>query len=69
LIWDDRSARREEHPNCLNHLTDATLYAWRYCYAYLSEIQPPKPKPKHPRRNFRGRVPLRVEFEMGAASG
>jgi hypothetical protein len=45
LIWDDRSAKREEHPNCPNHLTDATLYAWRYCYAYLSEIPPPKPKP------------------------
>ena len=28
LIWDDRAAKREEHPNCPNHLTDATLYAW-----------------------------------------
>jgi len=45
LIWDDRSAKREEHPNCPNHLTDATLYAWRFCYAYLREIPPPKPKP------------------------
>src|SRR6266852_4951920 len=45
LIWDDRSAKREEHPGCSNHLTDATLYAWRYCYAYLSEAPPPRPKP------------------------
>src|SRR5438132_365931 len=45
LIWDERSAKREEHPNCPDHLTDATLYAWRYCYAYLSEIPPPKPQP------------------------
>ncbi len=45
LVWDERSAKREEHPNCANHLTDATLYAWRYCYAYLSEapVEPPKP--------------------------
>lgn len=46
MIWDDRSAKREEHPNCPNHLTDTTLYAWRFCYAYLSEIQPPKPNTK-----------------------
>jgi hypothetical protein len=45
LIWDERSARREEHPGCPNHLTDATLYAWRYCYSYLSEAPPPAPKP------------------------
>ena len=36
LIWDPRSTKREEHPACNNHCTDATLYAWRHCYAYLS---------------------------------
>jgi hypothetical protein len=45
LIWDERSAKREEHPNCPNHVADATLYAWRYCYAYLSETPPPRPQP------------------------
>lgn len=34
LIWDDRTTKREEHPSCPNHLADATLYAWRYCYNY-----------------------------------
>lgn len=40
LIWNDRSLRREEHPNCDNHLCDAALYAWRFCYQFLSQ----KPK-------------------------
>lgn len=35
LIWDDRSEKKQEHPNCENHLADATLYAWRYCYQYV----------------------------------
>jgi PBSX family phage terminase large subunit len=34
LIWDD-SERRREHPACENHLSDAALYAYRYCYQYL----------------------------------
>jgi hypothetical protein len=46
LIWDDRSEKRkEEHPKCANHCTDATLYAWRYCYQYLSSEPPPPPPP------------------------
>lgn len=36
LIWDDKSTKRQEHPNCDNHLTDAALYAWRSCYNYLN---------------------------------
>ena len=42
LIWDDRATKKQEHPNCENHCADATLYAWRYCYQYVS--RPPKPK-------------------------
>jgi len=42
LIWDDKSKKKQEHPNCENHLADATLYAWRYCYQYV--WQPEKPK-------------------------
>jgi hypothetical protein len=36
LIWDDKSLKRQEHPNCANHLTDAALYAWRFCYQFLA---------------------------------
>lgn len=43
LIWNDKSLKREEHPNCENHLTDAALYAWRFCYQFLSQM--PKDKP------------------------
>lgn len=42
LIWDDKSLKKQEHPNCANHLTDAALYAWRFCYQFLSK------KPKQP---------------------
>lgn len=36
LIWDDRSTtKREEHPACANHLSDAILYIWRNQYQYL----------------------------------
>lgn len=35
LIWDPKAAKREEHPSCANHLADAHLYAWRYCYQYF----------------------------------
>lgn len=36
LIWDERSDKRQEHPACDNHLSDAALYSWRECYQYLS---------------------------------
>lgn len=45
LIWvvdgDKIAFPRKENPNCHNHLTDAALYAWRYCYQFLSS--PAKP--------------------------
>lgn len=44
LIWNDRSSRREEHPSCPNHLCDSTLYAWRYCYQYMSKAPLIKPR-------------------------
>lgn len=37
LIWDDKSLKKQEHPNCANHLCDAALYAWRFCYQFLSK--------------------------------
>lgn len=45
LVWKEKGLKREENPACDNHLADATLYAWRFCYQYLSEAAP-KPPPK-----------------------
>lgn len=42
LIWDEKAAKRTEHPACDNHLADAALYAWRYAYSYLAEAAPEK---------------------------
>lgn len=46
LIWktigDKIVIPREEHPGLPNHISDAALYAWRYCYQYLSTA-PKKP--------------------------
>lgn len=48
LVWDEKkmlAGKKEENAACPNHLSDATLYAWRYCYTYLSERFNPKPPP------------------------
>lgn len=41
LVWkttgDQIDLPKKEHPSLPNHLCDAFLYAWRYCYAYMSE--------------------------------
>src|SRR5574340_651308 len=44
LVWADKDTKREEHPACPNHATDAALYLWRYTYAYASRpvTAPPK---------------------------
>ncbi len=44
LVWRDKGVKREENPACDNHLSDACLYAWRFCYQYLSQ-PPAKPLP------------------------
>ena len=36
LIGDKVAYPRKENDSCDNHLTDATLYAWRFCYQFLS---------------------------------
>ena len=36
LMWKDLNKEKEDD-RCQNHLADATLYAWRYCYHYLWE--------------------------------
>lgn len=41
LVWkttgDVIDLPRKEHPSLPNHLCDAMLYSWRYCYQYMSE--------------------------------
>lgn len=37
-----RQGRLKEDPSCSNHLTDALLYLWRYCFHYWSEHEAPK---------------------------
>jgi hypothetical protein len=47
LVWklkDDKVViPKQENPACDNHLADACLYVWRYCYQYLSVAPVPKP--------------------------
>lgn len=52
LIWKTRpdGLKRIEHPNCPNHLTDAALYAWRFCYQYASQL--PKQKPVYGSKEY-----------------
>jgi hypothetical protein len=40
LIWDSESDRREEDSRYPNHLSDAALYAWRFCYNYAHQHRP-----------------------------
>lgn len=37
LPWYMRNNRREEHPSFPNHLTDSSLYAYRFAYHYRSK--------------------------------
>lgn len=40
LIWDEKKKREGkyvEHSACENHVSDATLYGWRACLAFLEE--------------------------------
>ena len=47
LVWkttgDTIDLPRKEHPSLPNHLCDAMLYAWRYCYAYMAEAITKRP--------------------------
>lgn len=61
LIWDDRAKNRSEHPNCDNHLADATLYAWRYIYSYLCEEAPKKPTPEEAIEQWMNKQVAKVE--------
>ena len=42
LVWNDKTAKREEHPACPNHAADSFLYGWRYCYGYMNKPLPVK---------------------------
>ena len=41
LMWKDLNKEKEDD-RCQNHLSDATLYIWRYCYHYLWEPVAPE---------------------------
>ena len=61
LVWDERALDRgkyTEHPSCDNHLADAFLYAWRWCYQYSS-----KPKMQTPARGTEAEVEAFWEHE------
>ena len=45
LIWDTESDKRVEDGRYPNHLADACLYAWRYCYNYLAVEKEQKANP------------------------
>lgn len=40
LIWDTEKNQRIEDSRYENHLADAALYAWRYCYNYVQQEKP-----------------------------
>lgn len=45
LVYDERKlveGKYVEHPACANHLSDATLYGWRYCYNFIKNVKPVK---------------------------
>jgi hypothetical protein len=48
LIWKTKADKlvlpKVENPNCPNHLSDACLYAWRYCFNYYGSKPIEKPK-------------------------
>ena len=48
LIWKTKADQlvlpKVENPNCPNHLADACLYAWRYCFNYYGQLPPEKLK-------------------------
>lgn len=52
LVWKMKNEKpvlpKVENPSCDNHLADAALYAWRFCYQYLSEMPEKKPTPGTP---------------------
>ena len=37
LVWDPKIAKPTELARCKNHLSDSTLYAWRFARHYLAE--------------------------------
>jgi PBSX family phage terminase large subunit len=40
LVWDERALEKGkfvEHPSLPNHMCDAMLYAWRWCYQFSSK--------------------------------
>lgn len=57
LVWktigDKICLPREEHAGLPNHISDAYLYAWRFCYQFLSKPQKPKVDLRNPKEYLR----------------
>lgn len=63
LIWDEKAKKKQEHPNCPNHLCDSFLYAYRYSYHYLG-----KPPIKEPAKDSLEAIEAFWEREAGLAA-
>lgn len=49
LVWKD-DMREVEDARCQNHLSDATLYAWRHIYSYCTTPEPEPPPQIHEKK-------------------
>ncbi len=79
LVWeldgDKVSIPRKENPACANHLCDATLYAWRSTYAFLSTQAKPKVNLKdraqfiaHTEKLMEQQLQKQIDYEESEAS-
>lgn len=80
LIWatdgDKIVVPRKENPNCANHLADAALYAWRFCYQYLStafkdpiNLKKPNAWRDHSEKLMNERLEQQIQHEQAAERG
>lgn len=77
LIWtmvgDTIAIPRKENANCSNHITDAALYAWRFCYQFLSEpakpqvdLRDPAQYISHTQKLMEERLQAQIDHEQAA---
>ena len=75
LIWvvkdDTILFPRKENANCANHLCDAWLYAWRYCYPFMAEpmrreidLRDPQQYLEHTQKLMNDRLEHQIEAEQ-----
>lgn len=77
LIWqtegDKIALPRREHPGLKNHIADATLYGWRFCYQYLAEKREKAVNPRdrdayrlHTEKMMEEALERQIEHELAA---